>query len=351
MKLKKLVPDNWIIKEKDDLMTLWFSSKRGNYNRKKFIFPKEIIIDENFSEAIGMVLGDGDMHRKEKRHLSYCSKDLDIAAFFLTFLRKRLLVKKKDIYIHIQHRTIKPDLKFISKRLNWNPSLIQTRFSNRHRYPVIHIQVSGIVFRLIFEKIVNDFLSSNFLENSQLRQGFLRGLFAAEGCVGIKYKEGYINQISFALAAKEKGLVNTLKDVLSKEKISFKTVERNNCIETIIQNWQNYFKCWNICLFDRCERKKKAFLSIAKNSKVYAVVSKKDLQKLAKTFHQKDLAGIIGSWQGNVSRMLKGNILFSLNQLNTLEQIGISLNIEKLRIGCLTKLPFSQESMNLFSAT
>ncbi len=58
-----------------------YLAKRGNYNRKSFIFPKKIEIDKNFIEGIALFLGDGDFHRKEKNHTTFASKDKDIIIF------------------------------------------------------------------------------------------------------------------------------------------------------------------------------------------------------------------------------------------------------------------------------
>lgn len=161
-------------------------------------------------------------------------------------------------------------------------------------------------------------------------------------------KEQYINQVTFTLSSKEKDYVQLLHAGLDLEGVSYKTVFRKNCIETIIQNWRNYLICWQIGLFDRCERKKKKFLWIANNSKVYGVLSQNELDMLWNRFTQGELAGIIGSWQGNVCKMLHGKILFSLGQIRMLEQQGIKLTITKLRIGNLTELPYCEETMRLF---
>ena len=348
MNIKELIPSNWIIKNNANSISIWYSANRGNHNRKSFTFPKEIEVNENFAEAIGLFLGDGDMHNKSKTHLTYCSRDLDIASFVMSFLRERLSLSTKDITIFVKYGKISPQIDNIAEKLNVDAYQIKTQYTDRHRYPAIHLQVNGVVFRLIFEKIVDHFIHSNFLHDNELRRGFLRGIFAAEGCVGINYQEFFINSISFTLASHEEEIVNILQKALSLEGISFKKAYRKSTIETIISNWQNYLKCWQIGLFDRCERKKQAFLSVAKKSQVYAVVDYADLKKLSEQFKQKELAEIIGSWQGNVSRILRGNILLSLEQIRILEQKGINFSIKSLRMGNLTDLYYSKEIRGLF---
>ncbi|MBI4232621.1 hypothetical protein HY605_05290 [Candidatus Peregrinibacteria bacterium] len=305
-------------------------------------------VDGRFAEAIGLFLGDGDMHRKEKRHLSFASKEHDIAIFIMWFLRERLFVSYKDITVLMQYNSYMPNISEVSEKLGISKLL--TRFSPRHRHPTFQIQVNGVVFRLAFEAIVAKFLSSDFMRKPPLRRGFLRGLFAAEGCVAPMNKEQYLGNVSFTLSIFEKSLAETLGKALYIEEISFRENIRmdNNSREIIITNWQNYLKCWKIGLFDRCTRKKQVFLSVAKKCKVYGVVDKKDLKKIALQYRQNELASLIGSWQGNVSRMLKGKILFSLDQVKKLESLGFSLSLKELRVGCLTPIPYSEETLQLF---
>lgn len=350
IKIKELVPADWTINATEKGVTLWFKAKRGNYNRKSFVFPEEIDIDERFVELMGLILGDGDMHRKEKCHFGYASKDPELSVFVLNLLRQKLFLENKDITFLIQYRHVDPEVTKLAESLNIDAGTIKTRFSSRHNHPTLQIQVNGVVFRLMLEKIVSNFLDSNFLQEPDLRRGFLRGLFAAEGCVGIKHREKYINQIEFALSIHEVELLSILVKALSLESITFKVIknEKHHFVQIIIQNWQNYLKCWQIGLFNRCERKKKSFLDVAQNSKVYAMVTPADLQKLSKKYTQRELATIIDSWQGNVCQILRQEIWLSLKQIQILENLGFTFSIQKLRVGNLTELPYSMEIRDLF---
>ena len=93
--LREIVPRTWILEEKENVTKAWFSAERGNHNRKAIFFPKEVIIDAEFMEGLVLCLGDGDMHRKEKRHFNYVSKDLDIITLFYDFFVKSFLWIKK----------------------------------------------------------------------------------------------------------------------------------------------------------------------------------------------------------------------------------------------------------------
>lgn len=348
IKIKEMIPESWIRAETSDSVTVWFSASRGNYNRKPFTFPKELIIDAPFAEAIGMFLGDGDIHRKEKNHTSYASKDLDIISLLLDIWRERLLLDSKNITFFINHGSIKPDTHSIAKSLKVPVSRLKTRLTDRNKYPAIHMQVNGRIFRLVFERIIFQFINSEFLKSGELRRGFLRGIFAAEGCVGINHIEHFINSITFTLADHEKDTVSLIHKALAIEEISFKLVERKSCRETIISNWKNYLKCWEIGLFDCCARKKQAFLSIANTSKISARVPQEDLDNLAMDYNQGKLAAILNSHQGNVSRLLRGQFLLNRHQIKQLEALGYTFTIKSLRIGNLTDLPYNNTTKELF---
>ena len=349
MNIRELINNDWIIDETTKFVTLWYSSSRGNYNRKAFVFPQEIRFDSELAEFIGMILGDGDMHRVDKNHFTYTSKDVDICVFILNFLRDRLLVRNEDITFVLRYRYIDPKIDELALKLRIHKNRIKQYFSLRTNYPAVNIQVNGIIFRPFLENLANKFIRSDFIDNVVLRRGFLRGIFAAEGCVGINYKEYFINAITFSLSKKEEDIVDLIQRSLSKEGIACRKVCRKSTIETVISNWNNYLKCWNIGLFDRCERKKEKFLSVVRNSKIYVVVDSSDLKKLSERYAQKELAGVIDSWQGNVCRVLQGKFLLTLKQIRLLEKEGFQFSIKSLRIGNLTGLPWNEETKSLFA--
>jgi len=236
MDVIELMHDEWIIDEDSENVTLWYYAKRGNYNRKAFIFPRNILIDSTFAEAIGMILGDGDMHRVEKCHFTYASKDVDILVFIISFLRNRLLVRNEDMTLMLLYRYIEPEIDEMSEKLGVDKNKIKTKFSLRHNYPSMNIQVNGVIFRAVLEKIVEEFINSSFIDDTELRRGFLRGIFAAEGCVGVNYTEHYICSITFTLSRKEQSIADLIQKCLLIEGISFTQSYRKSTIETVISN-------------------------------------------------------------------------------------------------------------------
>ena len=350
----KLVPEDWIIKDLGKNIELCYKATKGK-GPKPFIFPKYIQIDEKFIEGIGLFLGDSDLNRKEKNHITYCSKDKDIANHALNFLKKYFFIDLKDITFTVQYRQENKGLKEEwSDYLDIPKEKILTRFSDRHGNECIHIQVNGAVFRKMFEIIIENLLKMDFMGNPLLRRSILRGLFAAEGNIGIDYKEkkDYVSQITFDLHRKETHIEKIITSCLDVEDVRHKVVNRENrnSKEIIIFNWNNYKKFWEIRLFDLCQRKKNKFLDIMYNLKVSCFLEdgyRKELFNQQK-LKQKEIAKMINSWQGNVSKTLKGElgiVMEGFCKLNKRVNYPNPLDkLIKINIGSLTTLENNEEN-------
>ncbi len=350
--VRTLVPQGW--KTEDVSLHLMKVSK--NKLAKSIIFPKIIKIDNHFVEGIALFLGDGDFNRKEKRHTTFASKDKDITKHYLDFLRKYFYIEDKDISFSIRYKRTNPNM-----IQSWKETLkinknINSYQSDRSLSEALHIQVNSVVFRHLFENIINYTLKLRIFEQIELRKAFLRGIFAAEGNIGIKRKEKYINQITFSFSKKEMHLAKIVKFALAKENISSKILPpRKNCLEVNIQNWKNYHLLWKIDLFSICSRKQQDFLMILKNLHVYCNLDDKFRFKLFESLNltQREIARLLNSWQGNIAHMIKGKNLISIARLKRLAKYSciteekIIENIKFLRIGCLTKLDADKKFIKL----
>jgi len=350
IRVTKLVPKNWLIKDCGKDIELFYLNKMPQNNPKKpILFPKIIQIDEKFMEGLGLFLGDGDMNRKEKCHLTYASKDKDIAKYALDFLIKCFNLEIKHVSFYIQYNK-----ENCLMNQEWADYLgipinkIKTSFSKRHKCECIQIQVNSVIFRKMFELIINAVLNKNYVKYPKLRRGLLRGLFAAEGNIGIDYleKKPYISQIVFNLHINEDHIEKMIIQILGTENITYTIKNRveKHSKEIIIYNWKNYKNLWEMNLFDLCQRKKEKFFYMLQKIKIYCELGQAYLIELfgSQDLYQKEIANLIGSWQGNVSRMIKGNHLLTFEQLLILcSRLGKEVNIlkiKKVRIGNISKL-------------
>lgn len=324
---------------------------RGNYNRKSFVFPRSISIDQCCIEALALFLGDGDPHRKDKHHLSYSSKDKDLIIFFLNFLREYFHIKNKDITVSVLYKKKDPHIiKEWSNILHVNRQKIFTKQSSRHRSQTCVIQVNGVVFRKLFDAFIEKTITKKLLRIPIFRRAFLRGLFAAEGCVGIDFlsSKPYISQVSYSISLLEKTLEDLICFCLNLEKIRYRVDygEEDHSTDIIISSWENYLKLWWIGTFNLCKRKKYKFFRVARYIDIYVHLHTNFRKKFFQSIHlyQAELATILDSWQANVCKTIQGKHLLRMEQFKDLipysnyNKVDVLKNTVYFRVGSLTKI-------------
>ncbi len=333
----------------DDKVKIWYRNKRayrsiGGSDPRPFILPKSIELDQEFAEAIGLYLGDGKTTKKDTQHLEFSNKDHDIVNFMLNFFTSKFLVGLNNMTITIKYKTgdMEEVLKKWSKLLKIPESKFKISYVSRNKYDTLSMQINSTVLRKIFCGIIHKSLES-IKSDQNLRRGFLRGYFAAEGTVGYNDDENYLNYIGFSYNPKtEKWLRNYCMLCLSKENIQSVFRERSgNRSDVIISGWKNYWKLWSMKIFDRCERKKMRFLEIFSSRNIYCNLgdSFRELFFSSLGMTQRKIAGIMGSWQGNVCRTVEGKHLLSVKQIeNLLPYTELSIedfitNTKAIRIG------------------
>ncbi len=319
----------------------------GWYNSKSFFLPKEIELNEKFAECAGLYLGDGKLTIRDLMHLDFTNKDLDLVKKIFLFF-KNLGVRDSDITFTIDYT-------------NGNISKIEENVSNylgkqkfrivktdRNRYPTVHVQVNGKIFRLFFEKILMKSLGE-IKKSSDLRKAFLKGYFAAEGWIGYQYQEKYLAHVGFAYnPKKEEWLRDFCIECLNLEgitsKIRIRQHEHGGWI--IITNWENYYRLWKLGVFDGCERKKEKFLKILNEVKICCKI-KDEMRLRLFSGDQYKLAKDLGTYQATVSNMKTGSKrnmwptrlqVRKLAKLNSINLEEVKNNISHVRFGSLATL-------------
>ena len=333
----------------EDKVEIWYKNKRmyrkiGGTDPIPFILPKLIELDEEFAEAIGLYLGDGKTTESDTQHLDFANKDCDIIIFMLSFFNERLLasLNKMTISIKYKYGNKYRILEKWSKLLDIPKNKFKISHQPRNRYDTISIQINSSVLRKVFFEIIKVALNS-IKQNKNLRRGFLRGYFAAEGTIGYNEKENYLNYVGFSYNPKtEARLRNYCISCLTKENIFSIFRERSgNRAEIIVTKWTNYQKLLAIQIFDRCERKKKKFLEILLTRDIYCDLTRNFRQDMFTSLGmtQNQISKIIGSYQGNVSKTIRGMHLLNKHQIeNLLPYTNLSVldfikNTKAIRIG------------------
>src|SRR3990172_2352890 len=351
--MRSLVPKDWIIKDRhNNCIEVNYTIKGSHrFEPKPVQFPKIIEVDAQFVEGLALYLGDGSF-KKKRKHASFVSKDKDIMLHEWLFFKNKFGIGPKEVSCYISFRANNPNIKKDwASFLGLPENKFSIRHSTRHKHEAMQLQINRSAFIRIFELVRNKILESNFLESKELRLAFLRGLFAAEGSIGIATTDSpkpYINFISYHISFYEDKLASLIKKALELENIKFSVTRREKDHSIVIRmtGWDNYWKLWRAKIFDLCERKKTKFLKVAKDLEINCTFPEKFREKLfAKTrFSQKELAKYLTSWQSNVSKMLKGELSISLDRLLILSKLnGINLehikeNIQQTTVGSLTRI-------------
>jgi DNA-binding Xre family transcriptional regulator len=265
-------------------------------------------------EAISMYIGDGKLSA-DLHHLEFTSIDKDMLDFMSSF--------------------------FVN-RFNLNPN----EFTNRQ----YAFQINGKIFRILFKKIIDKIYESNFQKDLTLRRAFLRGLFAAEGGIGIVSKENYIAYMAFHLSyEKEEELANFVQTLLNLEGIQSKQITRKHKGERYIQitNWKNYYKCWKIDLFNLCKRKKQKFLDKVKKTNFFFKIKKEFIRELlhSSELSHRQIALRLGIWPETLAILNKGKTpyvnrkdLLKLAEFNEVPISELKENIIDIRVNRVTVL-------------
>lgn len=360
---KNLIPKERVIGDRRSLfrvkpiwnnkVKVWYDAIRGK-GAKPFVFPERINLTGELAEAIGLFVGDGSL-RGNQSHSTFSNKDNELVKFILDFFLG-LGVGIEDMSLSITYKKGDEERvkKWWGRKLGVKPDKFRIYQSDRSRYSTVDIQVNGAVFKIIFKKIVETILP--LLRTSiELRRGFLRGLFAAEGCVCVK--EGYINHISIAYNPKtEIELANYYKELFLKENI--RTYDGSRGGEIIIRNWKDYYKLWEMRMFNLCTRKRERFIDIMRELKVGCTLETKFREELFNAFglYQREIANLFGTYQASISKMVQGEFLPVIEQLikasdylgdTKFNKNNIKRNIIHIRIGNLTTLyDYSREFLD-----
>ena len=242
--IKKLIDKNWIVEEygKNTIKT-YYKIKRNWHNLKPFVLKKEIIIDEFFSECTGLYFGDGKLTPNDLMHTQFTNKDIDLCSKILRWFNY-IGAKKSDMTFIIAYNKGRIDdiESDIRKHLKLFSQKIGRRKTDRNKYPTFAIQVNGKVFRILLEKIMKTSLGY-IKKKSKLRRAWLRGYFAAEGCVAYHSTERYLASVSFAYNPKtEVWLRNYCLELLKLEGIKSQiSIRHENSNGSVIKQPQILF--------------------------------------------------------------------------------------------------------------
>jgi len=350
--IRKALADKVIIIEEleNDSFRAYFKNKNKT-NPKPIVLPRQIEIDENFIEAIGIYIGDGKLTKNDLNHLELSTVDTDIAKFMLDFF-----INQFNLYLNNFTFTIRYKYGFEDNlRDKWSKILnipaekflIQEKKTSKYKMQdSVTLQINSTILRRFFQAIINELLPI-IKQNDNFRHAFLRGEFAADGKLGIEKDTNtyYISEISFCYdGKKEIWLRDFIIDCLRLEGIkNFNITEDGTRGLIRITNWNNYVKFWSIRILDRCLRKKNKFLNVIRQMSVYLELERNIARGILK-LSKKEISQITGLHRTNIKRILENRQLFKIEQIHKLLPYSnkdwkfIDENTKNIRIGKLTHI-------------
>lgn len=346
-----LVKDKYLTEPvSDKLVKVYFKRNGSGPNPKPFIFPKIIVVDQEFMGAIGMYVGDGKLSG-DKHHLDFTSKDPDMIKFMLDFFMNRFNLKLNDIRFSLTYkRLLDNSIKNWANYLEISKDEINLKKSDRHGDECLGMQIGGMILRYIFGRIIDKIVTSDFSNDIILRRAFLRGLFAAEGGIGIVKSENYIAYIAYHFSyEKEEKLLKLVQKMLSLEGIESKHMIRKNKGERYLQitNWRNYHKCWRIDLFRLNQRKELQFLNKLKITRFSCNINDELKERLlaSANLSNRQLAFTIGILPATLCKFkrkeesyIKIDYLINLARINSMPLAEIKNNIVEFRVNDITPI-------------
>ncbi|MBN2423229.1 hypothetical protein JXB41_08455 [Candidatus Woesearchaeota archaeon] len=288
------------------------------------IFPKELILDNNFFTALGLSTGDGLNNPSIRNtHYNFANSNFYLVYIVYNWLLKYFNINKRSFQFQLFQKNKNLDsIVKIRSFFNINTSRIKVYYSNRYKEDVLVIQISNPIFQLLYLKLF-DTLKQEILKNENYRRSFLKGLFAAEGHVKHSIY-GTIENLSFAFNPhNEIELAQFIFECFNREGIEFKI--NDSLIYTC--GYNNMLKTYLLGIIQLHIKKKNKFLRLIKNAN-YFLHFKKNSLDLLRDKSQYELAKILGCSQSGISKMLKKNYL-SYKNIRKLENKAL-VNPEKL---------------------
>lgn len=189
LKEKELILEN--LKDK-----IKISYKGKTAQPKPLILPRYIKLSETLGEFCGLYYGEGSTSKNSwTSHTQFTNSNVGLVECFLSFMENHLNFNRKNFIYRVKAgKKISGNLSedeitkfWLSKlRLHHNPTIkiywdkkIRKRASHR-----MMVTLGSIIFRRILDRII-DLVCELCFVNHNLRIGFIRGLFAAEGTVSL----------------------------------------------------------------------------------------------------------------------------------------------------------------------
>lgn len=327
----KFIPEKAGIEADDTHVVIW-DQKTGSGGRSPTQqLLRNIDLSPRTVEFFARYLGDGRTSPNGRIHISYTSIDTGLVKKHIDDVEELFGIGREQqrIYFHVPPGE---QLQDRVRELNVQQNQIKRYLGKRHKNISITAQYGNSLVAPTFVDLIHSILEKDVLNSQEQHVAFLKGLFAAEGCVMINSRVGCLVALEFTLHREEYRLQAQLQRSLESLEIeySMRDIIHTNARATTITGWKNYAVCWSLGVLDGCIRKKHSFYEQLIRTDLHAEVS--DVFKTA----------IRGSWES--IQELSRYVAVSYNRLLYWFDGTTTLTVNEL-IGVATASGFTCDSV------
>jgi len=209
--IKKILPKNWKYIEDGNKAIIYYKNfKQKQPNPIKL--NKNIVISEDLGVLLGFWAGDG-----IKRSFGLVNGNIQVLGKTFSILKETLGINVKELNLRIRvplnfknkEKLIKEEAKKFFKGIE---DIKTQAYLKKRNYPSYIIYQNKIVFIKFFRSLYN-YLSDKIPKHHMFWDGYLKGIIAAEGHMGLRKKYNTLSKIHIAQIDKKirKNITQSLK--------------------------------------------------------------------------------------------------------------------------------------------
>ncbi|MBU4266506.1 MAG: hypothetical protein KKE96_04690 [Candidatus Altiarchaeota archaeon] len=221
LQIKKILPRGWEYKEDNEYIKIWYKNEKGRHPEPIKV-KNEIEISRELGVLLGFWIGDG-----TKRRFVLTNNEPILIKYLYDSIRNIFSVDEDNLSLRI---SIPPNFK--RKEIQFFDSVneqfheisdIKTKgfYANRNS-PILHLRINSIVFIKLFKQIYAH-ISQNVSKESEIWDGYLTGIIAAEGHMDLRRNYNTLSRI--AIAQVDKDNREEICKALEKKGITYTTSE------------------------------------------------------------------------------------------------------------------------------
>ena len=193
VEVKDIIPKNWKYKETNDLITVWY--KNLNKSPTPLTIKKSIQINEGLGIFLGFWAGDGG-----KIEFSLVNNNTKLLNAVYENMKESIGDISLKLKLMIPPNFIDIKEEIIKNAKNIFSGIKEVRITNykKERNQPIYQLINSKIMTISFIKHLHNYFSENIPKKDSFWDGYLKGIIAAEGCMGLRRRYNTLSKISIA---------------------------------------------------------------------------------------------------------------------------------------------------------